>query len=225
MPSPFLGPMTWAGVADELRAAGHEVAVSAPEPLVAPPHRPVFVEAAVRAATGGVDALVGYSGSGPLLPAVAARLPGVRAAVFVDAALPHLRMPPERLAAQRAMAVDGWLPPWHEWFPPSALRDLVPDDGRRGRFVAELRPFPLAYFDEPAGPAHGLPARCGYLRLSSAYDAECAEARRLGWDVLREESDHLAPLTRPGGVAAAIRELLSSQSEWPAGGPARGVAP
>jgi hypothetical protein len=213
VPSPFLGPVTWVGVAGELRAAGHDVAVSAPEPLAAPPYRPVFVEAAVRAAAGGrVDALVGYSGSGPLLPAIAARLGDVRAAVFVDAALPHLPVPPERLAALRGMAVDGWLPPWHEWFPPSALRDLVPDDGSRARFVAGLRPFPLAYFDEPAelgGPSWPPPVR-GYLQLSSAYDAEAAEAHRLGWDVLREESDHLAPLTRPSAVAVAIRELLSS---------------
>jgi hypothetical protein len=149
----------------------------------------------------------------------------VRAAVFVDAALPHLPVPPARMESLRALAVDGWLPPWHEWFPPSALRDLVPDDGVRARFVAGLRPFPLAYFDEPADSRGRLPARCGYLRLSSAYDAELAEARRLGWDTLSAESDHLAPLTRPGPVAANIRALLSSWSEWPAGGPARGVAP
>jgi hypothetical protein len=149
VPSPFLGPVTWMPVARLLRAAGHEVAESAPGPLDAPPFRPVFVEAAVRAAASGVDALVGYSGSGPLLPEIAARLGGARAAVFVDAALPHLPVPPARMEALRALAVDGWLPPWHEWFPPSAVRDLVPDDRARARFVAGLRPFPLAYFDEP----------------------------------------------------------------------------
>ena len=181
VPSPFLGPVTWAGVAGELRAAGHEVAVSAPEPPAAPPYRPVFVAAAVRAAADGVDALVGYSGSGPLLPAIAARLGDLPAAVFVDAALPHLPMPPERLAALRAMAVDGWLPPWHEWFPPSALRALVPDDGVRSRFVARLRPFPLAYFDEPAEPSGRRGRRRCADTSSSAPPTTRRPPRRAGW--------------------------------------------
>jgi hypothetical protein len=178
----------------------------------------------------GVDVLVGYSGSGPLMPEIAERLPGVQQVLFVDATLPHRPLSADRRDALRALAVDGWLPPWSAWFPPEVVRQMVPDDRTRERFVAGLGRFPLAHFDEapaadppvgappvgdppvgdpPVGDQPALPARCAFLRLSAPYDDEAAEARRLGWPTRHEDLDHLAPLTRPATVAAAMRALLA----------------
>jgi hypothetical protein len=53
----------------------------------------------------------------------------------------------------------------------------------------------------PAAPA-------AYLQLSEAYEDETARARELGWPVTQQLSHHLALLTEPGMVAAALCELL-----------------
>jgi hypothetical protein len=67
-------------------------------------------------------------------------------------------------------------------------------------------------FEETHPPAPGWPdAPCAYLQLSDAYAAEAARAAELGWPVARLISHHLAPLTDPAGVAAAVRDLLRRQ--------------
>jgi hypothetical protein len=66
-----------------------------------------------------------------------------------------------------------------------------------------------AMFEEIHPPAPRWPdAPCAYLQLSDAYEAEAARAADLGWPVARLISYHLAPLTDPAGVAAAVRDLL-----------------
>ena len=47
---------------------------------------------------------------------------------------------PQEMAEQlRAMAgPDGLLPPWHEWFPPEVVAELVPDAEVRARFCADV---------------------------------------------------------------------------------------
>jgi hypothetical protein len=58
----------------------------------------------------------------------------------------------------------------------------------------------------PAPRWPGPPA--AYLQLSEAYEDQAARARELGWPVARQLSHHLALLTEPGLVAAALCELL-----------------
>src|SRR5690242_9890568 len=87
--SPLVGPATWEGVADELRARGHDVVV--PSLLAAAPRGDW--RACVDAAAGpGATVLVGHSGAGPLLPQIAARCdPAPECLVFVDAGVPPAR--------------------------------------------------------------------------------------------------------------------------------------
>jgi hypothetical protein len=213
--SPLVGPATWQPVAETLRHAGHQVVVpSLLDAIVAPYHRNL-----ATAAAGGVTGpvvVVGHSGAGVLLPAIAETL-DVRAAVFVDAVLPHpgtswLATVSEELRAQGAGLVhDGRLAPWHTWFPAEMLDRLLPDPEIRARIVAEIPSVPAAYLGEPAPETQLSPAvRCAYVRLSDAYDDEVAEAERHGWWVRRVDMDHLAIVTRPDRIAALIIEACTS---------------
>jgi hypothetical protein len=217
--SPLLGPASWAPVASELWDAGETVLV--------PDLRPALTEdgdfsvrqaeLAAAVANGPVIA-VGHSGGGPLLPAVATALAGrgvvVERCVFVDAGLPHpgryrrstLR---DELAAQLDdLVADGWLPPWPSWWPPDALAELMPDAALRTALEADCPRLPMALFDEPLPIDAGLPPS-GYLQLSEAYAAPAEDAAADGWPVVRLAADHLAILTRPDEVAAAMRAVAT----------------
>lgn len=227
--SPLVGPRTWHGVADLLRSAGHIPVV--PSLLGAfggaGPYYPALVdrvaaevnqkvapaEASERDGAGIV--LIGHSGAGALLPAIADAAGPVSAALFVDAILPHPgrtwfdTAPAELAAGLRGMARHGRLPPWLEWFPPATVNSLLPDPRVRAALAAELPRLPLAYFDEPAPRSMSWPPRhVGYLRLSEGYQGEADRAAALGWPVEVAELDHLAPVTRPGEVTEAILRLL-----------------
>lgn len=221
--SPLVGPLTWARAAESLRARGYPVVVPAlGRAESGPPYYRRFAETAARAVTHeraeGPLVLVGHSGAGALLPAIAEAVePGrVVCAVFVDALLPHPgsawfdTVPPALAERLRELAVGGWLPPWHTWFPAEAVADLVPDAGLRDRFTAEVPRLPLAYFAEPAPEAPSWPPRAGgYVRLSAAYDGVADEAERDGWPVHRADVGHLGILTSPDLVADLVDSVVS----------------
>jgi pimeloyl-ACP methyl ester carboxylesterase len=222
--SPLVGPLTWQPAATRLHAAGYHVAVPSLTGVVdtGPPY---YRKLAARVAetirqanpTGAV-VLIGHSGAGALLPAAAeAAGTPVAAAVFVDAILPHPgrswfdTAPPVLRERLRGLARDGLLPPWHQWFPPDALAELLPEEDLRRRFVAELPRLRLAYLEERAPVVSGWPPECcGYLRLSVAYDEVADEAERHGWPVVREPADHLAMLTRPAVISGLLDRLIKA---------------
>ncbi|HVW40536.1 MAG TPA: alpha/beta hydrolase [Amycolatopsis sp.] len=201
-------------MAAHLRSLGRSAVVPALTEVLdgEPPYYPRFADVVAACAGAGPVVLAGHSGAGSVLPAVAERLGDrVRAAVFVDAPLPHPgrswfdTAPPDLRDGMKNLAHDGRLPRWHELFPPGMVEALVPDPALWARFVAELPRVPLPYFEEPAPRApiaHGV-----YVRLSEAYDREAAEAARLGWPVHRLDADHLAPLTRPAMVGDLLAAL------------------
>lgn len=178
------------------------------------------VVADVAVATGADEVvLVGHSGAGPLLPAAGAavrrRGVGRAAYVFADAALPHpgrsrlASIHPAFQAQLSAMVADDVLPPWADWFEAGALDALIPDAAVRERFLEELRPVPLAALREPMPEVAGWPdAPCAYLRFSSVYEGEEAEAAAQGWAVASVEGNHLHMLVDPDGVAGALVALL-----------------
>lgn len=215
--SPLVGASTWQPVAGVLRARGHAVLVPSLAEAFAggAPYYPGLAGAVAEAwrSYGGDGAvvLVGHSGAGGLLPAIAGAMgAAVEAMVFVDALLPHPgrswfeTVPAEMREHLRGLAREGVVPPWDEWFPPGTVEELLPDPAVRGRFRAELPRLPLAYFGERAPARTAPPGRCAYLRLSDAYEAEARQAEGAGWPVERLDAHHLAPLTEPERIAAAI---------------------
>ena len=214
--SPLLGPSSWRWVARELRHRGRAALVP---PLVdaADATWPTWSDAcgAVNAALPRRDAvvLVGHSGAGMLLPAIAESSESdVAGLVFVDAFLPPSGgvaglVPAEFIDRLRALASDDVLPSWSTWFGQDAMRDLVPDDARRAEIDADMPRVPLSSLLAPVRiPERWERYPCAYVLLSvEPYAASAAEARARGWPVAEvADGKHLDPVRRPTAVADAL---------------------
>jgi hypothetical protein len=213
--SPLLGPASWRRTADALRGLGHDAWTPA-WPRLSELDGDFYRMLAAGLPVGeGPAVLVAHSGAGALVPALAARMgPDAVGAIFVDAILPHPgkswfeTAPASLREGLRAGALAGLMPAWHEWWPPGALEQLVPDAALREALILELEPIPAAYFEEPA-PDIPLRTPAAYLRLSGAYGTEADAAEHQGWPVKRLPFHHLAILTQPEAVAAALGALAS----------------
>jgi hypothetical protein len=189
--SPFTGPFAWSRVADVLRGRGLRVAVRGVDAPLDPP-----------------VVLVGHSGAGSHLPAIANELGGVERAVYVDALLPHpgrswaQTVPDDFVDRLTAMAVDYRLPPWPEWWGEEAMRALLPDDALRARFVADCPRVPVSALHEvmPDVPE----PQSSFVQLSAAYESETAAARERGWPATVLDLHHLALLTHPEVIADTL---------------------
>jgi hypothetical protein len=223
--SPLVGVASWGTLPGALGRGG----VAASAVVVDTDDRAPFAEGYVRGAVAGVLGggpltgplvLVGHSGAGPLLGAVG---DGLRTAgrpvggyLFCDAGLPEpgatrldllAAEDPEMAAAFRAeLERGGRFPAWSD----AELAPLVPDAEARAALVGSLRPRGLEFFTEPLPADPGWPdAPCGFLRLSAAYDHWAEAAAAAGWPVARLDAGHFQPLADPGGVAAALLQLLA----------------
>jgi pimeloyl-ACP methyl ester carboxylesterase len=219
--SPLVGPAVWQPAAAELERRGHGSIVpslqsaTASGPPFAEPQAAAIAAAVAEAGGGTPVVLVGHSGAGALLP-VAGRALGARVDtyLFVDAALPtpgrsrFADLHPAFQGRLLSMVCDGMLPPWHHWWG-GRPDDLIPDPEVRDRVFGELRPLPLAMFEEPLPVVEGWPDRpCAYLRLSDAYASEEASAAGRGWPVTRLDGSHLEMLIRPGKVVDSLLALV-----------------
>jgi hypothetical protein len=109
----------------------------------------------------------------------------------------------------RAAAQDGFLPVWSD----EDLRDAIPENKVRQQFAQELRPLPLAVYEEPIPVFDGWPdAPCGYLLLSEVYRDSAALARSKGWPYAELPSGHFQMLNDPTKVADTLFELASKFS-------------
>jgi hypothetical protein len=100
-----------------------------------------------------------------------------------------------------------------EWFPDDVLRRLVPDHALRVDLIASCPDLPLGLLTEPMPDTDPLdPGRSAYVRLSAAYDPAANEAERRGWHITRLDLHHLAPLTHPAEVAAAVMAAIEALS-------------
>ena len=187
-----------------------------------PPYAETYLSRAAGALAslplGRTVLLVAHSNAGLFLPAIAQLLaPREYALLFADASIPPVEggdvtlVPPVFLDELRAMAVDGILPPWTEWWPDEATAGLYPDPATRRRVAAEEPRLPLSFYEEsvevPAGWAH---QPCAYLRLSEGYEPEAATAAGLGWPTVRLSGEHLHMLVDPVAVADALVDLAST---------------
>ncbi|HEY3888620.1 MAG TPA: hypothetical protein VGL73_08595 [Caulobacteraceae bacterium] len=214
--------MTWRETAEALRSLGYprvETPVACAWDV-----EPPFYDALASRIAADLDSepwlLVGHSGAGGVLPAVAEALPsGASAMVFVDAILPHPgkswfeTAPPDLSARLRERATDGRIPAWPDWFPAPVLAGLLPQAGVRAAFSAEAKAIPLRYLAEPAPTARvAPPTGCAYLQLSAGYEAEAGAGVAAGWTVARLSLHHLAMLTDPDRVAGALHSLIEALS-------------
>lgn len=213
VPSPLLGSAVWEPVAETLRAGGRTVIVA---DYAAGDVTPDAVVSALRAQLAGLDdlVLVPHSNAGLYAPELVAGLPEIRAAVFVDAALPDdassSPVAPAGLLAQlrELCEPDGLLPPWSQWWDPTETAGLFPDAASAKRVLAQERRLPLAYFeaDVPVSPGwDALPS--AYVAFGETYAGELARAVRRGWPVRRLPAGHLHMLVDPKQVAATLLEL------------------
>jgi hypothetical protein len=219
--SPLVGPMCWRETAEALRALGYPRAEtpSACAWEVEPPYYAALAGRIAGELEGGPWLLVGHSGAGGLMPAIDAALAyRAVAMILVDAILPHPgkawfeTAPPYLAGMLRGRARNGQVPPWPVWFPPPLLAGLLPDADVRAAFADEAKAIPAAYLAELA-PADIAPStRCAYLQLSGGYAAEADAVAATGWTVTRLSSHHLAMLTDPAGVAAALHSLIEALS-------------
>jgi hypothetical protein len=217
--SPLVGPSTWDLVVPLLIEHGYEVRV--PDLTGTLKAGPPYCSRQVGLITGSAITgsatpvvLIGHSGAGALLAPAARRVRQLAGYIFVDAGLPipgHTPMStmPADLAEQLKQLADqdGWLPPWPQWWGADGLAELISDPDLRGQFEAECPKLPLAMFDE-IQPDGDVDAPAAYLRLSEAYDGPAARARELLWPMTELDSNHLAPVTEPGRVTAALVDLL-----------------
>ena len=223
MHSPLLGPGSWSAVAQILRAEGEHVDVPDLGPALIAGHDFAERQAALAAQAPDTGPLVvaAHSAAGPLLPSIvrALRERGIEVTrcLLVDARLPlpgrsrRSALPAEFAAHLDSLTVDGMLPPWPQWWPSDALEELLPDVQLRAALAEDCRPLPVAFYDEPMPVDADLPPT-GYLMLSEPYADAAAEAESAGWAVARLAADHLALLTRPGELTAAMRELADRTS-------------
>jgi hypothetical protein len=203
---PLLGPAVLAPLAAELRARGEAVAAPDLRAVVATARDWPGRWTAVAAETGPADAVLGFSGAGVTLPAVAAAV-GARRVVWIDALVParsgaivaddHIRA----LVAGRT--ADGRIADWTTWWGPEILDELIPDAGLRAAVCAEGHELPGDFYDV-ALPVPGSWPEDGarYVQLSEAYDDAAAEARSRGWPVVGNGSGgHLDVVSDPARVA------------------------
>jgi hypothetical protein len=130
-----------------------------------------------------------------LLPAIR-QVTGRRVAayLFVDAMIPEnmksrldLFASPEAATRFRQSAKNGYLPVWTD----EDLREDIPDNALRRRFVNELRPLPLAVYEEPIPVFSGWPdAPCGYLQFTPTYEFGKRRAETSGWIYSRMNGGH-----------------------------------
>lgn len=213
IPSPFVGAVGWqaTGAALPDAIAVDYGGVSGPD----------WYEGVARRVAGRADGrpwiAVLHSGAGGFAPALATASTDLAGFIFVDAVLPYpgrsnIETAPDDLAQRlRALATDGRLAPWNQWFGPDPLPRLIPDPEARAAFERDLPRTPFAFLEAvaPEGAAwERLPA--GYLQLSKMYEAAAEKAERRGWIVRRARLHHLAMASHPTQVADLLSEIQAA---------------
>jgi pimeloyl-ACP methyl ester carboxylesterase len=225
--SPLVGPLTWSLVAQHLQALGFDVLVpTLVDSGETPPpywqqHAASFQQALASIPQERPLILVGHSGAGPLLPALArsAHHP-VSGYVFVDAGLPHpgqshlnemeTSVPEFAQELHQHLASGGSFPNWSD----EDLRDELPDEHVRRKMLAEMQPRSFDYFEENMPDVAGWPeASCAYLLFTQGYRHSLEQAQGAGWPNRTLAAGHFHMLVDPVAVATELVELMQRMKE------------
>ena len=146
--------------------------------------------------------MVGFSGAGIALPAVAAAV-GARRVVWLDAVLPTGTWPDEVRELTAPLVRNGRIADWTTWWGPDAMTGLVPDERLRAAVLAEGHELPADFYAVAVpAPDRWPDDDVRYVHLSPAYAAEAAAARARGWTVVGDGTgEHLDVANDPRRVA------------------------
>jgi hypothetical protein len=216
LPSPLLGPATYAPLAASLAGRDTSAVVASLPVGEVTPERVLsgFRSEAQRVARQGATVLVAHSNAGYYGAAVAAQL-GLPV-VYLDAALPVVGES-ETVLAPAAFAKfvgslpvrDGLLPPWPSWWPRADIAALFPDDGWLDLVIREAPRLAPTYFTTPIRVPRGWESGpAAYLACGDTYAAELAFAERAGWVVRHESGHHMAHLAQPDHVADLVTAVV-----------------
>ena len=214
--SPLLGPSSLRRLAAHATAVGIDVVLPDLTAMTAAaqPHL-AYTGRAIDAGRGLAVpvAVIGHSGAGPFLPTIRDALGPQAVAVFVDAVVPprtgqhRTRDGLRDLLDQQTR--DGTLRPWLDWWPPEVIEQVLPDPADAAALRADMPMVPRSFYDHDVGVPIGWSERaCGFVQLSTAYDADHDGAVDRGWPTEQVISTHLAVHTRPAEVFGAIQRVL-----------------
>lgn len=225
VPSPLLGPASWAGVAQVLEDLRQRPVVPAPRATTTSheDHIAPWVQDVISSLPPLTEVrdtpvvVVGHSATCPRLPYLADRLLdkgyNVESVVLVNGRFPadgksatDVDSPMVNLL-DGLTRPDGYLPPWPRWWG-SMVEDMLPDPELREKVLGEARPTPRAMFDQPI-PAPDLPRRVGlaFLATGDMYSPSHDQARAEGWTVARLDGEHLHQVVDPVTVACSLMSL------------------
>src|SRR3954462_2246455 len=180
---PLLGPTVLGPLAAVLAGRGDDVMVPDLRPTVAVAAGWPARWTTEAAALGPADVVLGFSGAGLTLPAVAAAV-RARRVVWVDAHMPvragqTVADDEIRALIPELVGPDGRIAEWTTWWGPGAIDEHVPDPVLRDAIRDEGHRLPGDFYDVAVPvPAHWPEEGARYVQLSPAYDDAAAEARR-----------------------------------------------
>ncbi len=204
---PLLGPAVLGPFADVLRSRGQDVAL--PDLRSALEHSAGWPDrwSAAAALMGPAETVLGFSGAGVTLPAVAVAV-GASRVIWLDAHMPArsgetVADDDIRSRIPALVGADGRIADWTTWWGPDALDELIPDAGLRAAVRAEGHRLPGDFYDVAVPVPERWPEDgARYVQLSPAYDDAAAEARARGWPVSGgPDGAHLDVATDPERVA------------------------
>lgn len=208
----WLGGWMWDGVAAELAEAGHEVIaptldgagrltdhVRHVRDVVAPLEQPV---------------IVAHSYAGMVATGVVTADPAaVRAVVYLDAFVPDGGQSAfDVLPDLRAPFEDGAREAHSDAAPPLPVAMFGIDDPAVAAGIeSRMRPWPLATHREPSpGLPDSVPVAYVQLAAGRFFDDMADRLEVAGWPVERLDLHHLAPITDPVAIAAALQRGAES---------------
>ncbi|MFN0094022.1 MAG: hypothetical protein ACKVVT_04505 [Dehalococcoidia bacterium] len=227
VPSPLTGPSSFEPLARALGAGAH---VLTPRPPAAPPYWETWANSAVASAPrhavddGEPAVLIGHSGAGPGLPAIAPRLSelgvAVAGVVYLDATLPGAYRSwlasytdaAGDLAAQAA-ARGGAVP--NPWGDPRRWVALGVEADAARSLAAEAEDLPYDWYAEPYPLTlrHDSAAAFTAFEPNAFYRPMVERAMAAGWAVAALRGHHFHHLTLPDEVAETIHALTSGWRE------------